>query len=94
MARFCITGVIKEIEESTFLVQLSSHESFGLSVAESLCLGTPVIVTDIPAFKEIGCKHGENAVICNLDMTNVDIEMIKKGLPNFEYKPPKSNWDK
>lgn len=84
----------KEVEESTYLVQLSSHESFGLSVAESLCLGTPVIITDIPAFKEIGCKHGENAIICNLEMTNVDVDMIKNGLPKFEYKPPKSNWDK
>ena len=84
----------KEIAESTYLVQLSSHEAFGLSVAEALTLGTPVIVTDIPAFREIGCKHGKNAIICDLDMKNVDIDMIKKGLPKFTYKPPKSNWDK
>lgn len=84
----------KEVAESTYLVQLSDHEAFGLSVAESLMLGTPVIVTDIPAFKEIGCKHGKNAIICDLDMKNVDIDMIKNGLPPFKYKPPKSNWDK
>lgn len=84
----------KEIKKSTYLVQLSSCESFGLSVCESLILGTPVIVTDLPAFKEIGCKHGENAIICDLDMKKVDIEMIKKGLPTFKYKTPKSNWDK
>lgn len=84
----------KEIEESTYLVQLSDHESFGLSVAESLMLGTPVIITDIPAFHEIGCKHGENAIICDLDMKNVDINMIKNGLPEFTYKPPKDNWNK
>lgn len=84
----------KEIEESSYLVQLSDHESFGLSVAESLMLGTPVIATDIPAFHEIGCKHGENAIICDLDMKNIDISMIKKGLPTFKYEPPKSNWDK
>ena len=84
----------KEIEESTYLVQLSDHESFGLSVAESLMLGTPVIITDIPAFHEIGCKHGENAIICDLNMNNVDIELIKKGIPSFKYTPPKSNWDK
>lgn len=83
----------KEIEESTYLVQLSDHEAFGLSVCESLCLGTPVIVTDLPAFKEIGCIHGENAVICDLDMTNVDLDLIKKGM-KFTYKPPKSNWRK
>ena len=84
----------KEVAESTYLVQLSSHEAFGLSVAEALTLGTPVIVTDLPAFKEIGCKHGKNAIICDLDMKNVDIDMIKNGLPPFKYKPPKSNWDK
>lgn len=84
----------KEISEATYLVQLSNHESFGLSVCESLTLGTPVIVTDIPAFKEIGCKHGINAIICDLDLKNIDIELIKKGLPDFEYTPPKSNWGK
>lgn len=84
----------KEMEEATYVVQLSDHESFGLTVAESLILGTPVIITDIPAFKEIGCKHGENAIICDLAMKNVDLDLIKKGIPPFEYKPPKSNWNK
>lgn len=84
----------KEVAEATYLVQLSDHESFGLSVCESLILGTPVIVTDIPAFKEVGCKHGKNAIICDLDMKNVDIDLIKKGLSPFEYTPPKSNWGK
>lgn len=84
----------KEIEESSYLVQLSDHESFGLSVAESLMLGTPVIVTDIEAFKEIGCKHGLNAVICDLNMNNVDLSMIEKGFGKFDYKPPRSRWDK
>lgn len=84
----------KEIAESTYLVQLSDHEAFGLSVVESLMLGTPVIVTDLPAFKEIGCIHGKNSIICDLDMKNVDIDLIKKGLPKFTYKPPKSNWGK
>ena len=84
----------KEVAESTFLVQLSDHEAFGLSVAEALMLGTPVIVTNIPAFREIGCIHGENAVICDLDMNRVDLELIRNGIPPFEYKPPKSNWGK
>lgn len=86
--------LINEIAQSTYLVQLSDCESFGLSVCESLILGTPVIVTDLEAFKEIGCKRGENAIICNIDMSNIDINMIKKGLPKFTYTPPKSNWDK
>lgn len=84
----------EEMQKANYVAQLSEHEAFGLSVAESLILGTPVIVTDIPAFREIGCKHGKNSVICDLDMKNVDIEMIKNGLPPFKYKAPKSNWDK
>ena len=84
----------EEMAKADFVAQLSDTESFGLTPAESLCVGTPVIVTDIPAFKEIGCKHGKNAVICNLDMSNVDVDMIKKGLPKFEYIPPKETWNK
>ena len=84
----------KEIAESTFLVQLSDCESFGLSVCESLILSTPVIITPLEAFKEIGCIHGKNAIICDFDMNNVDINMIVKGLPEFKYTPPRCEWDK
>ena len=87
-------NVLDEIEQSNWLVQLSRCESFGLSVCEALILGTPVIITDLPVFKELGCKHGENACICDLKMTNVDIDLIKKGIDKFDFKPPKSNWDK
>lgn len=84
----------KEIEESSFLVQLSDCESFGLSVCESLILGTPVIITDLEAFKEIGCINGKNAIICDLSMNNVDIDKIVEGLPKTSYTPLKSCWDK
>lgn len=83
----------KEIAESSYLVQLSDHEAFGLSVAESLTLGTPVIVTDIPAFHEIGCNKN-NSIILDLNMSKVDIDKIVNSKFDFKYKPPKSNWDK
>ena len=83
----------KEIAESSYLVQLSDHEAFGYSVAESLMLGTPVIVTDVPAFKEIGCNK-TNSITLDLYMSNVNIDEILKGKPNFKYTPPKSNWGK
>ena len=83
----------KEMAEATWVVQLSDHEAFGLTPCESLILGTPVIVTDIPAFHEIGCNEN-NSIFLDLNMTNVDIDKIKKGLPKFEYTPPKSNWKK
>lgn len=83
----------KEMAEATWVLQLSDHEAFGLSVAESLILGTPVLITDIPAFHEIGCNE-TNSIMFDLDMKNIDIEKIKKGLPPFKYTPPKSNWGK
>lgn len=83
----------KEIAEATYLVQLSDSEAFGLSVAESLILGTPVIVTDIPAFHEIGCNDN-NSIILDLNMLNVDIDKIVNSKFDFKYTPPKSNWGK
>lgn len=83
----------KEMAEASYLVQLSDHEAFGLSVAEALVLGTPVIVTDIPAFHEIGCNEN-NAIILDLFLTNLNIEEILKGKKPFKYTPPKSNWGK
>ena len=82
-----------EIEKSSFLVQLSSTESFGLSVCESLILGTPVIVTDLEAFKEIGCCE-ENAIILDLDMKNIPIDKITKKWATFKYEPPFTEWHK
>ena len=81
------------MSEATWVLQLSDHEAFGLSVAESLILGTPVLITDIPAFTEIGCNES-NSIKFDLNMSNIDIDKIKKGLPPFKYTPPKSNWSK
>ena len=82
-----------EIEKSNFLVQLSDCESFGLSVCESLILGTPVIITDLEAFTEIGCNE-TNSIKCNFEMTNVDIDKIVNGKFDFKYTPLKSEWSK
>ena len=84
----------KEVEESSWLVQLSDCESFGLSVCESLILGTPVIITPLEAFYEIGCKHGINACVVDFNMNNVDIPMIVKNGLKFDYKWVKTGWSK
>lgn len=82
-----------EIEKSSFLVQLSDTESFGLSVCESLILGTPVIITDLDAFTEIGCNN-ENSIKLDLDMNNIPIETITKRPFKFKYEPPFTEWHK
>lgn len=81
------------IASSDYLVQLSDCEAFCYSVVEALMLGTPVIVTDLPVFKEIGLNN-DNSFRLPLDMSNVPIEEIYKKKFNFKYEPPKDNWDK
>ena len=80
------------IANSDYLVQLSDCEAFCYSVVESLMLGVPVIVTDLPVFEEIGLND-ENSFRLKLNMTDVPIEEIYKKKFNFKYQPPKDNWD-
>lgn len=85
--------IINYIANSDYLVQLSDNEGYCYSVVESLLVGTPVIVTDCPVFKEIGVNE-KNGFILDFDMNNVPINEIYKGLPKFKYEPKKDNWDK
>lgn len=83
--------IINYIANADYLVQLSDNEGYCYSVVEALCVGTPVIVTDIPVFKEIGVNEN-NGFILDFDLSNVSVEKIYKGLPKFEYKPKEDNW--
>lgn len=46
-------SLIKLIKNATCLIQPSLYEGFGIPPLEAMSLGTPVIVSDIPVFKEI-----------------------------------------
>lgn len=81
------------IANADYLVQLSDNEGYCYSVIESLSVGTPVIVTPCPVFKELGVENGKNGWIVDFNMSNVPIDDIYKGLPKFEYKPKESNWE-
>lgn len=83
--------IVNYIANADYLVQLSDNEGYCYSVVESLCVGTPVIVTDVPVFKEIGVND-KNGFILDFDLKDVPIEKIYKGLPKFEYKPKEDNW--
>lgn len=83
----------KEIGESSYLVQLSNAEAFCYSVVESLLLKTPVIITDLPVYKELGITD-KHAIRVDKNLKEVDIDKIVNSKFKFEYEPPKSDWSK
>lgn len=87
--RLDITDYMKEAD---FLVQLSSSEAYCFSVVESLMLGKPVIVTDLPVYKEIGLNNN-NSIKLDLDFEDIDTDKLFKKY-EFTYNPKKDNWDK
>lgn len=86
--------IIDFIADADYLVQLSDTEGYSYSIIEALCVGTPVIVTDLPMLKEAGVVNGKNGFILNMDMTEVPLDAICDGLQAFEYKPKADGWAK
>lgn len=81
------------IADSDYLVQLSDTEAFCYAVLESLYLNTPVIVTPIPCFNEMGVENGKNGYILDFDMKEIPIFDIYNNIPKFTYQPLKNEWD-
>lgn len=77
------------IKEAHYGVQLSSDESYCLFVQECLKLKVPVIVTDLPVYKEVGITNKEGYIL-KLDMSNLDVEKIYNKIPKVNYKPKDS----
>lgn len=80
------------IAASDYFVQLSDAEGYCYSVVEALSYGTPVIVTDFPVAHEIGVVNGKNGFILPMDMSNLPIDDISKGLKKFKYTPLEDRW--
>lgn len=81
------------IAKADYLVQLSDNEGYCYSVAESLMLGTPVIVTDLPVFNELGVKDGKNGFILDMELESLDPMKIYQSELKFKYTPPQDRWD-
>lgn len=82
------------IADADYLVQLSDTEAFSYSILESLCLGTPVIITPIPSSIEMGVKNGINGYILDFSMENIPINDIYTNIPKIAFKSPKDIYDK
>lgn len=82
------------IADADYLVQLSDTEAFSYSILESLCLGTPVIITPIPSSIEMGVKNGINGYILDFSMQDIPITQIYTNIPKIAFKSPKDIYDK
>ena len=84
--------IIDYIADADYFVQLSDAEGYCYSVVEALSVGTPVIVTDFKVAHEIGVANGKNGWILPMDMENLPIAEIYKGLKKFKYTPLEDRW--
>ena len=80
------------IADADWLVQLSDTEGYSYSILEALCLGTPVIVTDLPSNWEMQIRDWENAIVLPMDMSEIPILRIRNCRKGFRYRPREDNW--
>lgn len=87
-------NILEEVAKADYLVQLSDCEAYCYSIVESLCVGTPIIATNLPILEELGVKDQKDGYILNFDMNNIPLPQILEKSLKVAYKPPKSNWNK
>lgn len=83
--------ILPNIAAADYLVQLSDTEGYSYSILESLCIGTPVIVTDFPSAHE-QVANGTNGFVLPMDMSEIPVDRIYKGLKKFKYVPKEDGW--
>lgn len=54
--------LIRHLSKASFFVSASEYEGFGISVLEAMASGCPVVLNDIPAFREF-VNHGKNGFL-------------------------------
>ena len=87
-------NILPEIKQATYSLLLSDTEGYPYGILEPLTLGVPVIVTKLPALKDLMVDE-TNAKIIDFDMRNLDMNDIFNNIPKFTYKPHESTklWD-
>lgn len=75
------------IKNADWYVQLSSCEGDSYSLKEALYRNTPIVVCELPYFKEIGIEDNKNALFYNIDNTNANEIANKMKQPlKFTFK--------
>lgn len=85
--------ILDFIANADYLVQLSDSEGYSYSIVEALSVGTPVICTEFGVAAEQGVENGKTGFILPLDMSEIPVEEIYKGVRKFKYTPRESHYD-
>ena len=73
------------LQASDFYVQPSNYETGGLAVAEAMMCGLPVVVTDLPVFKEfIDSSCGYMVKLGKIDELSAAIELMLEDFWQFD----------
>lgn len=81
------------LKYADYTVLLSDTEGLSYTAYESLCLGTPLIITKLPVLSELKANP-TNSIVLDFDMANLDVLDIynRAGTFNFKYSPLKTQW--
>ena len=82
-------------EYADWYIQFSEVEGDSYSLKQALYVGTPIVVCELPYFKETGIENGKNAIYLDFDCFNVEkvAKAITKPL-KFTFEPIKDGYDK
>ena len=96
-----LTGFIKGRKLHSLLTNCrcyclpSSHEGLPIALLEAMSYGVKVIVSDIPANKEIGLSENDYFPVSNVDALAERLKaVINQPLQHIDYDMKKYNWEK
>jgi len=85
--------ILDFIADADYLVQLSDTEGYSYSIVEALSVGTPVICTAFAVAEEQGIVNGKNGFILPMDMSEIPVDAIYKGVRKFKCAPRESHYE-
>lgn len=83
----------KWLKYADYTVLLSDTEGFPYTAYESLMLGTPLIITELPMLPELDVDE-TNSIVLKFDLSNLDVDEIyeKAGTFKFDYSAKPTKW--
>lgn len=90
--RLNIRPIIASVKGHGYGVQLSDCEGDCYFTRECEALGVPLIVTEIPSFKEQGLVEGKNCYYMPFDMKDINVERLLN-IPSYKGYIGEDRWE-